>query len=105
MTVRQYGLHRGTRNVTCTALLTLAMAGFVVTPARADDSMRSSPPDTNSYSRPVIPEDLTLGYTAGAAGLAARVTFSVVDTVVNNSNSNLRFTDTFNDGETSIAVN
>src|SRR5262245_36087003 len=97
--------HKDTRTVTSPVLLALALTRIVVTSAKADDNMRSSPPDTNSYSRPVIPEDLTLGYAAGAAGLAARVTFSVVDTVVDNTNPNLRFTDTFNDGETSIAVN
>jgi hypothetical protein len=74
--------------------------------ARHDaNNMRSSPPDTTSYSRPLVPEDLTLGSTAGTAGLAGRISFSVVDTVVDNTNPNLRFTDTFNDGETSIAVN
>jgi hypothetical protein len=81
------------------------MAGFVATSAKADDSVRSSPPDTTSYSRPVVPEDLTFGSTAGTAGIAGEVIFFVVDTVVNNTNPNLRFTDTFNDGETSIAVN
>jgi hypothetical protein len=81
------------------------MVGFITTPGQADDSMSSVPPDTTDYSRPLVSEDLTLGGTAGAAGLADRVTFSVVDTVVDNTNPNLRFTDTFNDGETSIAVN
>jgi hypothetical protein len=94
-----------TRTVTSTAILALAMAGVVVTSAKADDNLRSSPPDTTSYSRPLVPEDLILGNTAGTAGLAGRVSFSVVDTVVDNTNPNLRFTDLFNDGETSIAIN
>jgi hypothetical protein len=81
------------------------LTGFVVTAAKADDDVRSSPPDTESYYRPLVPEDLAPGRTAGAAGLAGRISFSVVNTVVNNTNPNLRFTDTFNDGETSIAVN
>jgi hypothetical protein len=105
MRVERYGLYRDTRTVASTVLLAFAMAGVVVTPAKADDNVRSFPPDTTSYSRPLDPEDLTLGSTAGAAGLAGRVSFSVVDAVVNNTNPNLRFTDTFNDGETSIAVN
>jgi hypothetical protein len=93
-----------TRTVTSTALLAFAMAGVVVASAKADDSLRSSPSDNTSYSRPLVPEDLTLGSTAGTAGPAG-VSFSVVDTVVNNTNPNLRFTDTFGDQETSIAVN
>lgn len=105
MRVRRHELYRDTRTITSTVLLAFAMAGVVVTPAKADDNVRSSPPDTTPYSRPLVPEDLTLGNTAGTAGLAAGVSFSVVDTVVNNTNPSLRFTDTFNDGETSIAVN
>ena len=105
MRVRQYEPYGGAQTVTCTALLAVTLAGFVVTAAKADDNLRSSPPDTNSYSRALVPEDLALGSTAGVAGLAGRISFSVVDTVVNNTNPNLRFTDTFNDGETSIAVN
>jgi len=85
-------------------LLAFGITGFV-TSVEADDSMRSSSPDTALYSRPVVPEDLTLGNTAGAAGLAAGISFTVVDTVVDNTNPNLRFIDTFNDGETSIAIN
>jgi len=96
---------RDSRTVTTTVFLALAMAGVVATSAKADEDVRSSPPDTTSYSRPLVPEDLTLGSTAGTAGLAAGVSFSVVDTVVNNTNPNLRITDAFNDGETSIAVN
>jgi hypothetical protein len=81
------------------------MAGFFAVSAKADDDMRSSLPDITSYSRALVSEDLTLGSTAGMAGMAPSVSFSVVDTVVNNTNPNLQFTDLFNDGETSIAVN
>jgi len=94
-----------TRTVTSTAILALAMAGVVVTSAKADDTVSSFPPDTTSYSRPLVSEDLTLGSTAGTTGLAGRVSFSVVDTVVNNTNPLLRFTDDRGDQETSIAVN
>jgi hypothetical protein len=41
-----------------TAIFVLAMSGFVVTFAKADDSVRSFPPDTTHYSRPLLPEDL-----------------------------------------------
>jgi hypothetical protein len=41
-----------------TAIFALAMSGFVVTFAKADDSVRSFPPDTTHYSRPLVPEDL-----------------------------------------------
>jgi len=105
MKVRRYRFYGDARAFTSTVLLAVAIAGFVGTSAKADDKMRSSPPDTKSYSRPLVPEDLTLGKTAGTAGQAAGVNFSVVDTVVNNTNPNLQFTDAFNDGETSIAVN
>ena len=105
MRVGRYGLYRDTRTFRCATFLALAMAGFFAVSAKADDDMRSSPPDTTPYSRPLVPEDLALGRTAGPAGLAGRISFSVVDTVVNNTNPNLRFTDTFGDQETSIAVN
>jgi hypothetical protein len=105
MKVGRHGLHSDTRTFRCTTLVAVALAGFVVTSAKADDSVRSFPPDTNSYSRPLVPEDLTVGNTAGTAGQTGRVSFSVVDTVVNNTNPNLRFNDAFNDSETSIAVN
>ena len=41
-----------------TAILAIAMSGLIVTLAEADDNVRSSPPDTTHYSRPLIPEDL-----------------------------------------------
>jgi hypothetical protein len=82
MRIRNYGLCRGTRTLASTALLALGMTGFVVTSAKADEDVRSSPPDTTSYSRPLVPEDLTFGSTAGTAGLAAGVSFSVVTTPI-----------------------
>src|SRR5215470_8690326 len=94
----------GVRTIGNAVVLAFGITGFVVAFANADDNFRSSPPDTESYSRPLVAEDLALGKTAGVAGLAGGVSFSVVDTVVNNTNPNLRFTDTFGDQETSIAV-
>jgi hypothetical protein len=68
--------------------------------------MRSSPPDTNSYSRPAVAEDFDPLNAAGTAdpGKAVQFDVFVVDTVVNNTDLNLQLTDTFNDGEISIAV-
>jgi hypothetical protein len=69
-------------------------------------SARSSPKDTTNYSRPAIPGD-----TAGPKSLVKPLISSpvniikVIDAVVNNTNPNLKNTDTFNDGEVSIAIN
>jgi hypothetical protein len=97
-------------------MLALAIAQFAVAPAKADDSeslsgsaiakrnFRSFPPDLRRYSRRLVAQDLSLSRTP-RAGVRAGIRFFVVDTVVNNTNPNLRSTDTFNDGETSIAIN
>jgi hypothetical protein len=97
-------------------LLAFAVVLFSVAPAKADDSgspsrravatpnVHSYPPDLRRYSRPLVAEDLSLSKTAGA-GVQAGVSFFVVDAVVNNTDPNLRSTDTFNNGETSIAIN
>src|SRR5215470_1532369 len=50
-TMNQLALCRDARTVACAACLALLVAGGMSTPAKADDDMRSSPPDTNSYSR------------------------------------------------------
>ena len=55
-----------------TAIFALAMSGFVVTFAKADDSVRSFPPDTTHYSRPLIPEDLNPLNTGNALSPSAR---------------------------------
>ena len=78
-----------------------------VTFSKAQETAKSFPTDRTPYSRPTIGAD-TAGPAPGApsaspAGGATIVT--VVDTVVNNTDSNLKNTDTFNDGETSIAIN
>ena len=84
----------------------LGLALYSITPSWAQ-STRSSPKDTTPYSRPAIPAD-----TAGPKSLAVKPLISgpvnitkVIDAVVNNTNTNLTNTDTFNDGEVSIAVN
>jgi hypothetical protein len=85
----------------------LIMAGGVLMPAEAQESMRSSPPDNTSYSRRLLSEDLDPLNTVGKpqAGKAVQFDVFVVDTVVNNTDPNLKTADTFNDGEISIAVN
>ncbi len=66
--------------------------------------VKDSPPDTTSYVRKSVPEDLAPG---GRVALPNVVTPQavVVDTVVNNTNATLTNTDTFNDGEPTIAIN
>ncbi len=65
-----------------------------------DDDARDSPPDTTSYWRQAIPED-HIKLPDAPSG----VTSTVVDLVVNNTDAALKNSDTFNDGETNIAVN
>jgi hypothetical protein len=78
----------------------------------AAESARSSPRDTTPYSRPAIAGDTagpTLQVTKPhvAKPLVSPVVniVKVIDAVVNNTDPNLTNTDTFNDGETSIAIN
>jgi hypothetical protein len=91
-------------------LLSLLMAGPLAQAADPDDpgSIHSSPPDLTPYARPLVPEEASpLGRGAVLQGaLPPRfVDVRIVDTIVNNTNPTLLFTDIFNDGETSIAVN
>jgi len=83
----------------------LLMAGIVPF-TKAAESVRSFPPDTNNYVRPAVPDDAyPLKLRANApTPKQPGVTPFVVDTVVNNTDPNLKNTDTFNDGETSIAI-
>lgn len=87
-------------------LLVLAMMGLGASAARAD-SMSSTPPDANSYSRPLTAEDLNPPTANGNSASIQTPQFDVfiVDTVVNNTDSNLKNTDTFGDEEISIAIN
>ena len=69
---------------------------------QAKESSRDAPPDTTPYVRSAVPEDV------GPRGIKAFLPIPggfIVDVVVNNTDPNLTNTDTFNDGETSIAVN
>jgi hypothetical protein len=104
--MKQPTLCSAARRVAWTTFLALIAAGGGITPSKADDNMRSSLPDTNSYSRPAVAEDFDPLNAAGTAdpGKAVQFDVFVVDTVVNNTDSNLQLTDTFNDGEISIAV-
>jgi len=71
---------------------------------QAKESTRSAPPDTTPYTRPALPED-SAPRGVRAIPLLPGVSSIIVDVVVNNTDPNLTNTDTFNDGETSIAVN
>jgi hypothetical protein len=76
----------------------LCLALCSTTLAWADSS--SQPKDTTPYARPATPED-TAGALPGTAAPDASPNVSiirVVDTVVNNTDPNLKNTDTFNDG-------
>ncbi len=65
---------------------------------QGDESTKSAPPDLKPYARSVIAQDRI-----PRPNLIPTIT--VVDTVVSNTNANLQNTDTFNDGEPSIAIN
>ncbi|MGC1321970.1 MAG: hypothetical protein WA849_07300 [Candidatus Udaeobacter sp.] len=69
---------------------------------QAKESTRDAPPDTTPYVRSTVPEEM--GPRAIKAFLPIPGGF-IVDAVVSNTDPNLTNTDTFNDGETSIAVN
>jgi hypothetical protein len=92
-------------------IVVLSLATCFAAPSLAAESAKSSPKDTNNYSRPAISAD-----TAGTKiqttkpAVKPQVTgpvniIKVIDAVVNNTDPNLKNTDTCNDGETSIAIN
>jgi uncharacterized repeat protein (TIGR01451 family) len=69
---------------------------------QAKESTRDAPPDLTSYVRSTVPEE------GGPRAIKAFLPIPggfIVDAVVSNTDPNLTNTDTFNDGETSIAVN
>ena len=66
------------------------------------ESTRDAPPDTTPYVRSIVPQEM--GPRAIKPFLPIPGGF-IVDAVVSNTDPNLTNTDTFNDGETSIAVN
>jgi hypothetical protein len=65
-------------------------------------STRDAPPDTWPYTRSAVPEDSA---PKGIRAIPLLPAVFIVDAVVNNTDPNLANTDTFNDGETSIAIN
>ena len=69
---------------------------------QAKESTRDAPPDLTPYVRSTVPEEV--GPRAIKPFLPIPGGF-IVDAVVSNTDPNLTNTDTFNDGETSIAVN
>ena len=71
---------------------------------QATDDMRDAPPDLTPYTRSAIPADRTHILVQPSLPLTAPA-IRVIDTVINNTNTNLTNTDTFNDGEPSIAIN
>jgi hypothetical protein len=83
----------------------LTLLSGLVTFAKADNNNQPSfPKDTKSYSRPVDPDDFDPLSTRSKPKPRDFAVF-VADTVVSNTDPNLKNTDTFNDGEVSIAVN
>ncbi len=78
--------------------------------ARARESTRSEPPDLTHYVRPAIPQDYAPGGKPAlpltrVSGTPIFPGVYIVDTVVNNSDPTLTNTDTYPDGEPSIALN
>ncbi|MGH9764708.1 MAG: sialidase family protein, partial [Blastocatellia bacterium] len=71
---------------------------------QASDAIRDAPPDLTSYTRNAISADIAVRRNQAAFALTAPG-IRVIDTVINNTNTNLTNTDTFNDGEPSIAIN
>jgi uncharacterized repeat protein (TIGR01451 family) len=69
---------------------------------QAKESTRDAPPDVTPYVRSTVPEEggprAIIPFLPIAGGF-------IVDAVVSNTDPNLTNTDSFNDGETSIAVN
>src|SRR5438093_4417455 len=87
-------------SISCAASAALATLVLVAQPDNA--SVRSWPPDLTTYIRDALPDDnIALALEASAAFHAP----TVVDVVVNNTDPTLRVTDSFNDGEPTIAVN
>jgi hypothetical protein len=86
---------------TVTILALELVIGFGV----AQEPTKSSPPDMTPYARPAMSEDLAPLGRAPIVPPPVPFDVRIVDTVVSNTDSTLTQTDTFNDGETSIAVN
>ncbi len=72
--------------------------------AQSNQPMKDSPPDLTPYTRKAVPED----YGTPERPALPQVVIPqsvVVDVVVNNTDPTLTNTDTFNDGEPTIAIN
>jgi hypothetical protein len=68
---------------------------------KAAELASDQPPDTTSYARPAVAEDVA---PRGRVAIPLLPGVFIVDAVVNNTDPNLTNTDMSNDGETSIAV-
>jgi hypothetical protein len=90
------------RRLAKTAMMFLATTG-IATFARAGDQVRSFPPDLKNYARPIAPGEVR-PFRAARTLSPLVLTPTVVDAVVNNTDTTLKNTDTFNDGEVSIAI-
>jgi hypothetical protein len=102
------GAVKMTKHWLCIHIANIAI-GFALastTVASAQQTAKSYPNDTTQYVRPSFGGD-TAGPIFGAPSVSAAGAniLTVVDTVVNNTDPSLKNTDTFNDGETSIAIN
>jgi len=93
----------GTLPMTINAILAQgpAAAGSKTAAGQEKNSGRSWPHDSNVYVRNAIPED----YLVSRREALQATTVFVRDVVVSNTDPNLTNTDTFNDGETTIAIN
>ena len=90
------------RRLAETAMMFLATTGFA-TFAMAGDPVRSYPPDLKNYARPIAPGEVK-PFRAARTLSPFAVPVTVVDAVVSNTDTTLKNTDTFNDGEVSIAI-
>jgi hypothetical protein len=88
-------------------ILGSALAFSCLSAAWSQESGRSWPKDPNTYSRPAIAPDTAVAAPrtpSSGAGSSSNL-IRVIDAVVNNTDASVQNTDTFNDGETSIAIN
>jgi hypothetical protein len=100
-----WGLVNSSRRKRVLALGCLA-AAFALAPSRAQsetDTTRSSPPDTNTYTRPTVPEDFNPPVPKVLQSIPGNV--FIRDLVVANTDATLNGSDTAGDSETSIAIN
>ena len=82
----------------------LAFALSSVPLGRAQESARSWPKDTNTYTRPAVPADAAAPPAAPSVPTTNTHLMRVYDVIINNTDPNLRFNDTIGGSETSIAI-